>query len=501
MNIDMTCEDCDEFICSQCAKTDHKDHNWKTIPTAGSQRRRGLKKTLGKVKEQDVKELDKMIQQAAKQMEDNQNCFESELYKLRKHFDMIVSKLDEIKKNYENTLREKLESKNTSVSEGRLNLEENKKQIMDVVEFLEEKHSTMSDFSLIDNLRDLKTLLSIRDSANMIFGYPLRYKQNSIREELLESMMGEVVDLNEITVTEADSFHIENKPIEVLEGIDETMFVSMQAGDIKIRNKISHLNVNVSTKANDACLTDTGDVFFTEFTNKSINYFSMYKYNSASLSFSTAPSIPYGICQATLDKELALLVTLKDDESERYQLNSRSRRLVRHVTLTGDIIREYEYQEDGQTRLFTLPVRVRQNGNTDICVINKTNESSSELVILSSSGCLKVVYRGHTVVENCVFSDIACDLRSNIILSDMKNGHIHLLGSDGGFVKFLLTQDEIRHPSSMSLSNSTLWIGNNEGLVKKFVSSNMKQPRNFPILRLVFLKQKISYHDFKKIGL
>lgn len=39
---------------------------------------------------------------------------------------MIVLKFDEIKKNYENILRGKLESKNILVSEGSLNLEENK---------------------------------------------------------------------------------------------------------------------------------------------------------------------------------------------------------------------------------------------------------------------------------------------------------------------------------------------------------------------------------------
>lgn len=137
--IDITCEDCDKFICWQCAKTDHRDHDWKTISTAGSHKRRDLKKTLGKVKEQDLKELDEMIQQAANQMEDNHKCFDSELSKLRRHFDMIVSKLDEIKKNYENTLRKKLESKSTTVSEGRVNLEKKKEQVINVVEFLEKK--------------------------------------------------------------------------------------------------------------------------------------------------------------------------------------------------------------------------------------------------------------------------------------------------------------------------------------------------------------------------
>lgn len=52
-----------------------------------------------------------------------------------------------------------------------------------------------------------------------------------------------------------------------------------------------------------------------------------------------------------------------DDESERYQPNWHSRRLVRHVILTGDVIRKYKYQEDGQTRLFAVPYKVIQNGN------------------------------------------------------------------------------------------------------------------------------------------
>ena len=63
--------------------------------------------------------------------------------------------------------------------------------------------------------------------------------------------------------------------------------------------------------------------------------------------------------------------------------------------MTGEFIHEYEYQEDGQTRLFKEPVRVTQNNNTDVCTINWTSGSTGELVILSSSGSLHVIYRGH----------------------------------------------------------------------------------------------------------
>ena len=42
MPIDVTCEDCEEFICSKCAKEDHKDHDWITISTAATLRTRGV---------------------------------------------------------------------------------------------------------------------------------------------------------------------------------------------------------------------------------------------------------------------------------------------------------------------------------------------------------------------------------------------------------------------------------------------------------------------------
>lgn len=113
-------------------------------------------------------------------------------------------------------------------------------------------------------------------------------------------------------VTGVDSLYIKDKPMKVLEGINETFFVSMQAGDIKMRYENKHLNSNISSKANNACLTDSCDAFFTNFRNKSINYFSLDTSGNASLLFSAASSIPYGICQAALNKELALLVTLME---------------------------------------------------------------------------------------------------------------------------------------------------------------------------------------------
>ena len=56
-----------------------------------------------------------------------------------------------------------------------------------------------------------------------------------------------------------------------------------------------------------------------------------------------------------------LLVTLIDTGTDTYEPTPQSRRLVRQVTRTGDVIYEYEYQEDGKTILFTVPFRIKQN--------------------------------------------------------------------------------------------------------------------------------------------
>lgn len=122
-------------------------------------------------------EIGEKIKKASKQMEDNKKCCDSEVSKLQEQFDAIVSKLTEIMKNYRKKLSENLERKNAEVSEKMLNLETRKKQVLNLVKFLDENNSTMSDFSLIDNLRNLSNLLSNRDFDLEKGGHSVRYRR------------------------------------------------------------------------------------------------------------------------------------------------------------------------------------------------------------------------------------------------------------------------------------------------------------------------------------
>ncbi|XP_061178375.1 uncharacterized protein LOC133187016 [Saccostrea echinata] len=136
------------------------------------------------------------------------------------------------------------------------------------------------------------------------------------------------------------------------------------------------------------------------------------------------------------------------------------------INKEGDVIHDYEYQEDGQNRLFTWSRRVTQNSNSDICVMNHTSDTTGDLVIMSPSGRMKFVYLGQKLTKNFKPSNVVCDSLCNILVIDYNNKQIHLLSPDGEFLKFLLTKNEVNHPIRLSLYKCTLWVEYWEGLIK-----------------------------------
>ena len=101
MPIDVTCEDCETFLCSTCVKEDHTDHNWQTIHTAATLRTRGLLKFLTKIDENDIQQIDEKIKLASRQLEENKNRCETEVSRIQTQCDAMIEKLIEIKKKHE----------------------------------------------------------------------------------------------------------------------------------------------------------------------------------------------------------------------------------------------------------------------------------------------------------------------------------------------------------------------------------------------------------------
>lgn len=152
----------------------------------------------------------------------------------------------------------------------------------------------MSDYILIDNLRDLSNLISNKDRDIKKENHSVRYRRGDISEGLLESMMGQTLDFDDISVNEIDSFQFEDKCLDVLEAIDKdtSLFVNVESKyfeRINIRNKKKE---KFDITVNDVCVADNGDGYATDGENNSIVRLSPS--GSRSTVFRTDPLEPGG---------------------------------------------------------------------------------------------------------------------------------------------------------------------------------------------------------------
>lgn len=98
-------------------------------------------------------------------MKENEKRCETEVFRLQKHFDAIVEKLDIIRKRYEAILKDRFESKNAEINKIRSNMERKKNDILQLVESIRENASTMTDISLVKTHRELTKLLHVFGSC------------------------------------------------------------------------------------------------------------------------------------------------------------------------------------------------------------------------------------------------------------------------------------------------------------------------------------------------
>ncbi|XP_062597748.1 uncharacterized protein LOC134259164 [Saccostrea cucullata] len=237
-------------------------------------------------------------------------------------------------------------------------MDEKKSQLVDTIELIESNGRNMSDFHLIDSLKTLRQLRSdIKDIKD-----PPEYDGGNFFDDLQQTWLIDVI-------------------------ADEVGF--FQNGD----------NPN-------------GEMFFTNNENKTICQ--LFPFGSVSVIANTEELLPQGICESV---DGGLLVALTDYSEYWEPFTS----LVRHMTLTGDVIRDISdpYFQD---QLFSFPQRITQNGNSDICIVDWAYPVDN-LIILSSLGQVKRKYGGNVTyddeyklhpIKNFDPYDVACDSFWNI---------------------------------------------------------------------------------------
>ena len=160
-----------------------------------------------------------------------------------------------------------------------------------------------------------------------------------------------------------------------------------------------------------------------------------------------------------------VLISLVDEVSG--SRTEQSQRKVQMVAPNGGVLQSYKYLGDG-TPVLTRPARLTQNYNSDVCVVNQYETTKDEwrgnICVFYEGGGLKFIYSGHEGDFNP--AGICCDPLCNILCINYCDCNIHVVSSEGSFMKHLLTRDTyISLPVTLALHCGALWVGNHYGEV------------------------------------
>lgn len=470
--VDQYCTDCKLFICLVCARLSHVTHNWNSVRQLASHKKKNFKATLEDIRQNIIPLLKKKTETIDRMKVENKTKCKQQAKLLNERQDQIIRKLKEINEQRVRKMSQNVSSKNATLDSMKSEVEEKIKGLISTCTSMEK--SKMTDRVFIKSCSSLEDFLKnlSKHTTNISTGsFSLHFHLQNLDLRVLESLAGTVLDTDDITLSEISSFVFGADGINSLMTSSEvTSWLYEQNGTqlVQVGLQGEVLNtVDLKSECDAFAIGPNNEIIATHLEAQTISIIASS--GTFKRKLSTTPLEPEGVSLANNDN---IFVTLVDSSLE-FSLNEKSRRLVRLMSISGDVLRDYEFREDGKSRMFTLPRRVIQRKNSDICVLDFINERQGILQVLTMEGEKLSVYTGRELDQDFMPTDVISDSQDNIILTDPANNVLHLLDSEGQFLKLLTPQqDKFSIPISLSLHNETLWVGNYNGRVNVYRYKN-----------------------------
>lgn len=113
---------------------------------------------------------------------------------------------------------------------------------------------------------------------------------------------------------------------------------------------------------------------------------------------------------------------------------------------------DFEIFADKNRRLYVCPTYIAENGNGDICV-----SDTNAVIVTDAAGMFRFRYEGTPDTKNFDPYGICCDSSCNIIVADMNNNTIHIIGPDGKINSYI---KNIIMPRALCIDkNDDLYVG------------------------------------------
>lgn len=472
--ITLFCNTCDILICTECVVSSHNGHVYSKIYDISDVKTRELKHGLADIREYYIPNLKARVLNIEDCKLENQTIADDKIANIDARFNKIFFDLKKVREKYVADIKE-----SQYHNEKRLNAAH-----IELVKDLAKLEGYENDFSSVahngsdiqriraqqivtsalDKIHPGQVKLSLNFPVFQEGGVDLGMLQNAVgilesEEELCSDFESSTLS-DQIDVKIVSKFKHKKCDITAICPVHDDM--AWVHGSDYTENEIISLTGSVQKYADFGFLVVDFEkdhencLYAGDHENSEIVRLSQDGRQIKTID--TSPLKPLGLC---IGKNNDIIVCLVD--SPTYYVDMRSKRMVARIDQNEKFTETYEYNDI--TRLFTKPLRVVENGNNDICVVNRTSSSSGTVVVLNNDGFLRATYKG---IENQQFDplDVKCDKKDRIIVTDGRR-LIHLLDSNTQFIQYLLTEREmIEKPWSLAVdTRNRVWVGCDSGTI------------------------------------
>nr|XP_022296823.1 uncharacterized RING finger protein ZK945.4-like [Crassostrea virginica] len=478
------CKDCSISICSDCIASKHhnKEHEFVKLEEVFNTKKAHI--------QSDTKELENQILPA---YEEIANELEMQIASLDGEYKKLTTEIskqrEEIHREVDNAINQmekdidEIKVKHHSILQKHLDeikqLQSLMQQTLLVLNEIEESNEVSKTIHFSSKNEEFSKL-----PPKVIASMP-KFIPKQIEREELYSLIGKLIPLSTTLEERVSTAKKPNTSVrelldqpEVLNTIktghknlrsvtclnEEQIWTSGETSDIKCFNIQGVLKKTIQTKSgkfpNDIAIESDGALLYSDWETRTVNKVK----NDQTEEIITLQGLkPKNLCVTSSGD---LLVTMySDDETQS--------KVVRYSgsTLTQNI----QLDDEGQplySGKYTMKC-ISENRNLDICV---ADYGAGAVVVVNQAGKLRFRYTGHpSSTKNKPFTPygITTDSQSRILTSDWNNKCIHILDTDGQFLRYIDNCD-LENPLGLCVDSydSLIVCEYKKGNVKKIKYSN-----------------------------
>ena len=399
------CKTCNKFICISCGKSTHLSHDWDLIASVAKVRRKETPQLCRKIKKEKLRKYKEKLRGVDKAIEQSRQKDIAKLEERQTAFMDVVNRIINEQKRRRNDLAR--ESSETMKRNNRA-LEKKLEYLEKMTRSLDSNITAYSDYDLLEMEKEMLTVLNEIEANDLDLAVSIvKFAPGQINQGLIEKMIGAFEEMAMPNVNDRvsveDNDHVSVEEVRAFENSDNAVFgispVSNTHAWVGYRESDDIRLLSLQKDEIECCISLTSYSDFVALGNDDfiVNYYDKQVIRRVTLHRQdnvfehTKPLHPTYISKTRSND---ILVGLKNDGDD-YELKPSSRRCVQRMSQNRKVLRTYEFQKDGTTRLFTYLSEMTENGNSDICVINRTSDGTGELIVLRRDGRVRFTYRGN----------------------------------------------------------------------------------------------------------